>query len=49
MTPDWMKPLYDLLGLEVGVVLSNSDRDDRRRAYAADITYGPQKTSDLTF
>ena len=37
----WMEPIYRFLGLTVGTILS-SDRDQasKRRAYAADITYG---------
>ena len=36
----WMGQLYDFLGLSVGVVLSTMDYDQKREAYAADITYG---------
>src|SRR5881275_2742284 len=37
----WMKPIYDLLGVSVGVIQSD-DRDaaEKRAAYAADVTYG---------
>jgi preprotein translocase subunit SecA len=37
----WMKPVYDLLGVTVGVIQSD-DRDaaEKRAAYAADVTYG---------
>src|SRR3982751_1800543 len=37
----WMKPIYDLLGVTVGVIQSD-DRDaaEKRAAYAADVTYG---------
>jgi preprotein translocase subunit SecA len=37
---DWMGPVYRFLGLTVGVIKSNQSVDDKRRAYAADITYG---------
>ncbi len=37
---DWMRPVYDYLGVTVGVILSNMDNDARRLAYACDITYG---------
>ncbi|MEM9556424.1 MAG: preprotein translocase subunit SecA [Acidobacteriota bacterium] len=39
---DWMRPVYEGLGLSVGVVQSAQDAngDERRAAYAADITYG---------
>lgn len=36
----WMSPLYNFLGLEVGVVVSGQDPVTKRAAYAADITYG---------
>ncbi|HEX6996729.1 MAG TPA: preprotein translocase subunit SecA [Gammaproteobacteria bacterium] len=37
---DWMAPVYRFLGLEVGVVKSGQSYEEKRRAYAADITYG---------
>lgn len=37
---DLMAPLYEMLGLSVGCVTSESENDDRREAYACDITYG---------
>jgi preprotein translocase subunit SecA len=37
---EWMGRVHRFLGLEVGVILSNMDPDERRKAYAADITYG---------
>lgn len=37
---DWMAPIYNFLGLTVGVIQSNQDREAKRQAYAADITYG---------
>ena len=37
---DWMRPVYDALGLTVGVSASGQSADDKRAAYAADITYG---------
>lgn len=37
---EWMKPIYDFLGLSVGYIISNLDHADRQKAYAADITYG---------
>ena len=36
----WMRPVYDLLGVSVGVILSNMDPERRRREYAQDVTYG---------
>jgi len=37
---EWMGPLYEFLGLTVGVILHDMDVGDRQAAYAADITYG---------
>ena len=37
---DWMRPVYDALGLKVGVAASGQSPDDKRAAYEADITYG---------
>lgn len=35
-----MRPLYNFLGLSVGVILSNMDSFHRQQAYGSDITYG---------
>ncbi len=37
---NWMRPLYEFLGLSVGVVTPFQPPEDKRAAYAADITYG---------
>ncbi len=37
---EWMGQLYRFLGLEVGVIRSGQDAEEKRAAYAADITYG---------
>jgi preprotein translocase subunit SecA len=36
----WMAPVYQTLGLSVGVVRSGQDGAEKRAAYLADITYG---------
>jgi preprotein translocase subunit SecA len=36
----WMKPIYDLLGVSVGVLQNNQPSDEKHAAYAADVTYG---------
>ncbi|MDR0389150.1 MAG: preprotein translocase subunit SecA [Spirochaetaceae bacterium] len=36
----WMKPVFDLLGVSVGTILSDMDNARRRLNYACDITYG---------
>ncbi|MEE2729209.1 MAG: preprotein translocase subunit SecA [Pseudomonadota bacterium] len=37
---DWMRPLYEFLGMSVGVILSQQDPASKREAYGCDITYG---------
>ncbi|MGE5625190.1 MAG: preprotein translocase subunit SecA [Bacillota bacterium] len=37
---NWMRPVYEALGMSVGVVLSGQDPEAKRAAYGADITYG---------
>ncbi|MBN9060467.1 MAG: preprotein translocase subunit SecA, partial [Rhizobiales bacterium] len=37
---EWMGRLYRFLGLSVGVIVHGLDDDQRRAAYACDITYG---------
>jgi preprotein translocase subunit SecA len=37
---EWMSPLYRALGLTIGVIVHDLDDEQRRAAYAADITYG---------
>ena len=36
---EWMGKVHEFLGLTVGVVLNSMDNDERREAYACDITY----------
>ena len=37
---EWMGKLYRFLGLSVGVIVHDLDDEQRRAAYAADVTYG---------
>ncbi len=37
---EWMRPLYEFLGLSVGVIRSGQSSEEKRQAYACDITYG---------
>ncbi|NLC09918.1 MAG: preprotein translocase subunit SecA [Gammaproteobacteria bacterium] len=37
---NWMRPLYEFLGLTVGVVIPFQSPEEKRDAYACDITYG---------
>lgn len=36
----WMGPIYEFLGLKVGVIQHDKPLDQRQEAYACDITYG---------
>lgn len=36
---EWMGKVHEFLGLKVGCVLNSMDNDERREAYACDITY----------
>ena len=37
---EWMKPIYNFLGLDVGLIFSNQEYEDKIEAYKQDITYG---------
>ena len=37
---EWMGKVYKFLGLTVGLVIHGVEKEDKKRAYAADITYG---------
>ncbi|WP_422450959.1 MULTISPECIES: preprotein translocase subunit SecA [unclassified Endozoicomonas] len=37
---NWMRPLYEFLGMSVGIVVPQQDPEEKRQAYQADITYG---------
>ena len=37
---EWMAPVYQALGLTVGVIQTDMPNDDRREAYGSDVTYG---------
>ncbi|MFN9212791.1 MAG: preprotein translocase subunit SecA [Betaproteobacteria bacterium] len=37
---EWMGKIYNFLGLSVGTIVSQQSTEDKRVAYAADITYG---------
>lgn len=37
---EWMRPLYEFLGLTVGINLHGLSPQEKQQAYAADITYG---------
>jgi preprotein translocase subunit SecA len=37
---EWMSPLYEALGVTVGVLQSQQPYDEKQRAYACDVVYG---------
>lgn len=37
---NWMKPIYDLLGVSVGFIQNQMNFEERKLAYSKDITYG---------
>ena len=37
---NWMRPIYEFLGLSVGIVISGQAGEEKRAAYQCDITYG---------
>jgi len=37
---NWMRPIYEFLGLSVGVIIHGLDDTERRDAYNRDVTYG---------
>jgi preprotein translocase subunit SecA len=44
-----LRPLYELLGMSVGVVQAQQPQDQRRKAYNCDITYGTAKEFGFDF
>jgi preprotein translocase subunit SecA len=46
---EWMEPIYEALGMKVGIVESQMDFDARRQAYARDVTYGTAKEFGFDF
>ncbi len=36
----WMKPIYDMLGVTIGILQNMQPYEEKRDAYAADVTYG---------
>ncbi len=37
---NWMRPLYEFLGLSVGVIISGQSQEEKRAAYECSISYG---------
>ncbi len=46
---NWMRPVYELLGLTVGIIQTKDSSDSRRHAYGCDITYGTAKEFGFDF
>jgi preprotein translocase subunit SecA len=44
-----MRPVYELLGMSTGVILTPDTQDTRRKNYACDITYGTAKEFGFDF
>ncbi|HNF23372.1 MAG TPA: preprotein translocase subunit SecA, partial [Leptospiraceae bacterium] len=37
---NWMRPIYEFLGITVGIIQHDMDYEERKAAYGCDITYG---------
>jgi preprotein translocase subunit SecA len=46
---DWMRPIYEALGITVGVVETQMSQVERRKSYESDITYGTAKEFGFDF
>jgi preprotein translocase subunit SecA len=46
---DWMQPVYQALGMTVGVIETQMSQPQRRKSYACDITYGTAKEFGFDF
>jgi len=46
---EWMRPLFERLGLTVGVIQTPDDQGSRRTSYGADVTYGTAKEFGFDF
>ena len=46
---EWMTPIYEALGLTVGVIESQMGQPERRKNYACDVTYGTAKEFGFDF
>ena len=46
---EWMEPLFNLLGLNVGIIQTPDDQPSRRKSYAAEVTYGTAKEFGFDF
>jgi preprotein translocase subunit SecA len=46
---EWMQPVYEALGMTVGIIETQMDQPTRRKSYACDITYGTAKEFGFDF
>ncbi|MEM6980998.1 MAG: preprotein translocase subunit SecA, partial [Planctomycetota bacterium] len=46
---EWMTPLYEALGVSVGIIQTPDDQGARRKSYAAAVTYGTAKEFGFDF
>ena len=46
---EWMRPLYECLGITVGIVETQMSQEERRAAYGCDVTYGTAKEFGFDF
>ncbi|SHJ43976.1 preprotein translocase subunit SecA [Clostridium cavendishii DSM 21758] len=45
----WMKAVYEMLGVTVGFIQENMDKNEKKKAYACDITYVTAKESGFDY
>ncbi|MCL2697367.1 MAG: preprotein translocase subunit SecA [Oscillospiraceae bacterium] len=46
---NWMKPIYDLLGMKIAYIVESTPKAERKAAYRADIVYNTAKESGFDF
>ncbi|MGC6444855.1 MAG: preprotein translocase subunit SecA [Rubripirellula sp.] len=46
---EWMMPLFQMLGVSVGIIQTSDDQPSRRKSYASAITYGTAKEFGFDF
>ena len=46
---EWMMPIYNALGLTVGIIQTADDQSSRRKSYGCDLTYGTAKEFGFDF
>ncbi|MDR2558369.1 MAG: preprotein translocase subunit SecA, partial [Oscillospiraceae bacterium] len=46
---NWMKPIYDLLGMKIAYVVESASKNERKAAYSADVVYNTAKESGFDF